>query len=479
MISVILCGGAGSRLWPLSRQAHPKLFVRLADGLSFLQKSFCYAVEAGAEEILAVTGRELHFQVMEEYRALNQSPALSCLLEPCGRNTAPAIAAAALETSRLHGEETLILVLAADHLIRDIPAFAKAVRAAEGLAADGRLVAFGIKPDAPETGYGYIKADGRDILEFIEKPDLPAARAYVESGQYLWNAGIFCFQAGTVLKELGRHAPAVLAAAEKSLAGARVFQTRGWRNLDLASASFAEAPNISIDYAVMEKSDRRSVVPCDIGWNDVGSWPALCALNEADADGNHLNDPGRSVLHRTENCDIYTQGRLVAAVGVRDLLIADTADALLVAAKDRTQEVKILYERLKADGHEAHRQHLTVARPWGRYTLLESAPGCKVKRLEINTGAAISLQLHRHRSEHWVVVQGMAEVDREDESHMVAAGESIYIRAGQKHRVANNGHLPLIIIEVQCGAYLEEDDIVRLQDNYGRARETHQNTESQ
>ena len=472
MISVILCGGAGSRLWPLSRQAHPKLFVKLAGGLSFLQKSFSYAAAAGAEEILAVTGRELHFQVMEEYRALNLVPPLSCLLEPCGRNTAPAIAAAALETSRVHGPDTPLLVLAADHLIRDVPALSAAVRTAEGLAASGRLVAFGIRPDAPETGYGYIRAEGHDILEFVEKPDLPTARRYVESGDYLWNAGIFCFQAGTILAELRRHAPEVLAAVEKSLASAHVFSAQGRRNVELESASFSEAPNISIDYAVMEKSDLASVVPGDLGWNDVGSWPALCALNEADAHGNHLNDPDRAVLHQVENCDIHTQGRLVAALGVENLLIADTPDALLVAAKDRTQEVKHLYERLKADGHEAHRQHLCVARPWGRYTLLESAPGCKVKRLEINPGAAISLQLHRHRSEHWVVVRGLAEVTREDESHMVAANESIYIKAGQKHRVANNGRLPLIIIEVQCGDYLEEDDIVRFHDSYGRIRET-------
>jgi mannose-1-phosphate guanylyltransferase len=242
--------------------------------------------------------------------------------------------------------------------------------------------------------------------------------------------------------------------------------------VELDSASFAESPIISIDYAVMEKSDRISVVPGDFGWNDVGSWSALCALNEADANGNHINDSDLAVLHQTENCDIHTQGRLVAALGVKNLLIADTPDALLVAAKDQTQDVKRIYEYLKANGHQTHRQHLTVPRPWGRYTILESVPGCKVKHLEINPGGAISLQLHRHRSEHWVVVRGMAEVTREEEIHFVAANESIYIKAGHKHRVANNGRLPLIIIEVQCGDYLEEDDIVRFHDSYGRLCET-------
>ena len=468
MISVILCGGAGSRLWPLSRQAHPKLFVKLADGQSFLQKSFSYAAAAGASEIIAVTGRELHFQIMDEYRALGLDLPCGCLLEPVGRNTAPAIAAAALEISRRFGESGSMLVLAADHLIKDVPAFVQAVRSAESLAETGRLVTLGIRPQAPETGYGYIKADGFEVVDFVEKPDQATAALYVESGQYLWNAGIFCFQAGVILSELKQHAPELLSAVESCLAFSHPFVSQGLRHLELDAKSFAEVPNISIDYAVMEKSSKASVVPCDIGWSDVGSWPALCALNEMDENGNHVNDADSAVLHDVENCDIYTHDRLVAALGVKGLLIADTPDALLVAAKDQSQDVKWIYERLKERGLEVYKNHMTVSRPWGRYTLLESSPGCKVKRLEIKPGASISLQYHNHRSEHWVVVRGMAEVTRDEEAHLVAPNESIYIKAGQKHRVANNGRVPLMIIEVQCGDYLEEDDIVRFQDSYGR-----------
>lgn len=468
MISVILCGGAGSRLWPVSRELHPKPFITLPDRLSLVQKA-CLAA-AGlprTREIMTITNKALHFKIAGQFKAAGEPKPTSYILEPFGRNTGPAIAAAALEIRRRFGEEQSVLIMAADHLIADQPAFARAVAQGLELAESGRLVTFGITPSGPETGFGYIQARGTDVLRFVEKPGPDQAREYLESGDFLWNAGIFCFTAGAMLEELASTAPDLLASVTKCL---KVSREAGGADtcLELDSDTFAQAPNISIDYAVMEKSSRVSVVPCDIGWSDIGSWTSLCALYDLDEDGNHHNG-GKTVLHDVKNCDIHgRRDRLIAAVGVRDLLIVDTADALLVADKSRDQEVKVIYERLKAENNEAYKSHRTVYRPWGSYTVLERGPHFQIKRLEIKPGGALSLQLHRHRSEHWVVVSGMAEVTCADKVFFVSTNESTYIKAGLKHRVANNGFLPLVMIEVQSGEYLGEDDIVRFEDIYGR-----------
>lgn len=470
---VILCGGAGSRLWPVSRETHPKPFIRLADGQSLLQKAWLRgAILPEVTDVLTVTNRELLFKTADEYREVAGIPTNKAIinrfiLEPFGRNTAPAIAAAALQIAAMRGDDACLLVLAADHLIADQAAFAEAVVTAMQLATQGKLVTFGIKPDRPETGYGYIEADGNTVRRFVEKPTLDTAQAYLASGRFLWNSGMFCFQAGVLLQEMEKHCPAILAATRACLAQSRSAEGKGFSQLELDPAAFEHVPDDSIDYAVMEKSANVAVVPCDIGWSDIGSWAALGELTAADAEGNRTE--GEAVLHEVANCYIRSEGRLIGAVGVSDLIIVDTPDALLVAARERAQDVKHLYAHLKRAGHEAHRLHRTVHRPWGTYTVLEEGPHFKIKRIEVKPGAALSLQMHHHRSEHWVVVSGTARVVNGQQELFVQTNESTYIPAGHKHRLSNPGLLPLVMIEVQSGQYLGEDDIVRFDDQYGRA----------
>ncbi|UQZ91440.1 mannose-1-phosphate guanylyltransferase/mannose-6-phosphate isomerase (plasmid) [Deltaproteobacteria bacterium Smac51] len=470
MISVVLCGGAGSRLWPVSRELHPKPFLRLPDGHSLIQKAFIHAASLPhMQEILTVTNRDLHFKAIEEFKNSGVSVPSSYILEPFGRNTAPAIAAAAFEVKRRFGGDTPMLILAADHLISKPDNFSQAVAEAVELAADGKIVALGIQPTGPECGFGYIEAEGRRVLRFVEKPDPGTALEYFESGKFFWNAGIFCFKADTVLSELAIYNSDLAVDMEKCLERSRAGACHD-DVVELDGQTFSTVKDISIDYAVMERTDKAAVVPCDIGWSDIGSWTVLCSLNEADLDGNHvfMAEGGASVLQQTQNCDIHGGGRLVAALGLENILIVDTPDALLVADKKNVQEVKSIYNRLKKSGNETYRHHRTVYRPWGSYTLLETGPRFKIKRLEIKPGGAISLQLHHHRSEHWIVVSGMAEVFCNDETRFINTNESIYIRAGHKHRVSNNGLIDLVIIEVQSGDYLGEDDIVRFEDKYGR-----------
>lgn len=468
LIPAILCGGAGSRLWPVSRELHPKPFIRLADGQSLLQKAFLRgATLPGVTEVLTVTNRELFFKTQDEFREVNTAQlATSFILEPFGRNTAAAIAAAALHAVQAHGDDALLLVLAADHLIADQEAFTNAVAQAAVLAQQGKLVTFGIQPDAPETGYGYIEADGNQVLRFVEKPSLEKAREYVDSGRFLWNSGMFCFQAGTMLQAMQQHCPDILAATQLCIAQSRRAEGKDLIELELDSASFAKVPDDSIDYAVMEQSDQIAVVPCTIGWSDIGSWTALGDLSAADSDGNRIN--GEALLHDVSNCYIQSNNRVIGAVGVDNLIIVDTPDALLVADKARAQDVKHLYKTLKTNGHDAHKHHLTVHRPWGTYTVLEEDPAYKIKRIEVKPGASLSLQMHHHRSEHWIVVSGMARVVNGDHELFVNTNESTYIPAGHKHRLENPGILNLVMIEVQSGQYLGEDDIVRFQDVYGR-----------
>lgn len=473
LIPTILCGGAGSRLWPVSRELHPKPFIRLADGQSLLQKAWLRgAMLDDVTETLTVTNRELVFKTADEYREVANIPANHALanryiLEPFGRNTAPAIAAATLQVAETHGEDACLLVLAADHLIAEQSAFAAAVASAIQLATQGKLVTFGIRPDRPETGYGYIEADGNAVKRFVEKPDLETAQVYVASGRFLWNSGMFCFRAGDMLREMAQHCPAILDATRACLARSRQAEGQNFSQLELDAETFRNMPDDSIDYAVMEKSANVAVVSCDIGWSDIGSWSALGELTPADEQGNRIE--GEAILHNVSNCYIQSKDRLVGAVGINDLVIIDTPDAVLVAERSCAQDVKHLYSRLKSEGHEAHRLHRTVHRPWGVYTVLEEGPHFKIKRIEVKPGASLSLQMHHHRSEHWIVVSGMARVVNGQNEFFVQTNESTYIPAGHKHRLENPGLLPLVMIEVQSGEYLGEDDIVRFDDQYGRA----------
>ncbi len=469
LIPVILCGGAGSRLWPVSRELHPKPFIRLADGQSLLQKAFLRgATLPGVEEILTVTNRELFFKTEEEFRAVNDSRVFtSYILEPFGRNTAAAIAAAALHVASANDSEALMLVLPADHLITDQDAFRGAVARACELAQNGSLVTFGIRPSAPETGYGYIEADNNTVLRFIEKPTPEKAREFLESGNFLWNSGMFCFTAGALLQAMEQYCPDIVGATRACIAASRTAAGEGFSQIELDADKFALVPENSIDYAVMEKSDRVAVVPCDIGWSDIGSWSALSDMAGSDSDGNYIQ--GEALLHDTRNCYIQSDERMVGAVGVEDLVIIDTPDALLVADRSRTQDVKHLYSRLKALGHESYKLHRTVHRPWGTYTVLEEGPRFKIKRIMVKPGASLSLQMHHHRSEHWIVVSGTAKVVNGAKEFLIATDESTYIPAGHHHRLSNPGVLDLVIIEVQSGEYLGEDDIVRFDDRYGRS----------
>ena len=469
LLPVILCGGAGSRLWPVSRESNPKPFIRLVDGQSLLQKAFLRgAALPGVQDVMVVTNRELFFKMADEFREVNQDGmAISFVLEPCGRNTAAAIVMAALRAHEAFGPDTNLLVLAADHLVTDHAAFQAAVGQAQQLSQAGRLVTFGVTPESPETGYGYIEAEGNSVLRFVEKPSADKAREYAASGRHLWNSGMFCFTAATLLTQMREHCPEIPDAARVCFQQSRKAEGMGYTQLELDAASFAPLPDISIDYALLEKSDRLAVVPCEIGWKDIGSWDALGALSKPDIHGNRVQ--GEAVLRNASNCYIHGDGRLVAAVGVEDLIIVDTPDALLVAHKDDSQNVKQVYSELKARGHDAYKVHRTVHRPWGSYTVLQASKDCKIKRIEVKPGASLSLQMHHHRSEHWIVVSGMAKVVNGEQEIIVNANESTYIPAGHKHRLENPGILDLVMIEVQSGSYLGEDDIVRFQDAYARA----------
>lgn len=467
MINVILCGGAGARLWPLSRELYPKPFIRFSDGQSFIWKAFLRGADLPrAEGFLVVTNRDFYFKTAEEFTSSGLNLPASFILEPVGRNTAPAIAIAALKACREYGENMPLMVLPSDHLITNQKTFSELAGRALQLADAGHLVTFGITPTAPKTGFGYIEADGERVVRFVEKPSLDKATEYVESGRFLWNSGIFCFQAGVLLAEMGKHCPELLLKVEEALDASPADDDD---KLELDETTFAQVPAISIDYAVFEKSDKVAVVRCDdIGWSDVGSWTEYCALAEDVGEGNRVTHPQQALFHDSANCDVNNYNRLVAVLGLEDVLIVDTADAVLVADKSRAQDVRAVYEKLKKAKHETYRIHPTVHRPWGYYTTLEEGHRFKTKRLGLKPGAKISLQMHHHRSEHWIVVSGMAEVTCGDETFLVNTNESTYIKAGQIHRVANPGKVELVLIEVQSGDYLGDDDIVRFEDIYGR-----------
>lgn len=476
LIPVILSGGVGSRLWPVSREAHPKPFMTLPDGQNLIQKTFLRAAALeGVSEVLTVTNRELLFKTEDEYRTVNSgSVALSYILEPFGRNTAAAVAMAALQIKEAHGSDAHMLVLAADHLIQNEAAFAQAVAKAVQLSEKGFLVTFGIKPQYPETGFGYIEAGGLidsngglQVARFVEKPDLATAESYVAAGNYFWNSGMFCFKVATVIEEFAKHAPDVLSAVAVSMERSRLTQADRYRCLALEQASFGDVPDISIDYALMERSDQVVTVACDIGWSDIGSWNAVSELTPEDENGNRFE--GEVLSHGAKNNYVSSEDRLTALVGVENLLVIDTPDALMIAHKDHAQDVKNIVGQLKKSGHTLHLLHRTVHRPWGTYTTLENGERFKIKRIVVKPKASLSLQMHHHRSEHWIVVSGMAVIVNDGQEMMLNTNESTFIRAGHKHRLSNPGVIDLVLIEVQSGDYLGEDDIVRFEDVYGRA----------
>ncbi len=474
IIPVVLSGGSGTRLWPVSREALPKPFMRLGGELSLLQRTLARALPLATDGRAAiVTNHEYFFRTREEIAALPalaRSLRVTQLLEPQGRNTAPAIAIAALWAQETAPGATL-LVLPADHLIPDESAFAASAREAVALAERGAIVLFGIQPTAPETGFGYIELGERlpdsqacRVRRFVEKPDAAKAVQFLQMGNFVWNSGMFCFGAQTILDALQAHCPDVLEAARAAWEATR-GQATDERAL-IAAEPFARCRDISIDYAVMEKAENVVVLPSRFGWSDIGSWRAVAEQLPADAQGN--TTLGDTMLVDTHNTHVQSEDRLVAAVGLDNLLVIDTPDALLVANKDASQQVKEIVARLKASGHEAARLHRTVARPWGTYTVLLEGPRFKIKRIVVKPRESLSLQMHHHRSEHWVVVSGTARVTCDDRSFLVAANESTYIPIGGTHRLENPGVVELVMIEVQCGDYLGEDDIVRFSDVYGR-----------
>lgn len=462
---VLLSGGSGTRLWPLSREAYPKQFLPLAGEDTMLQATWLRVAPIAGAAPIVVANEEHRFLVAEQLRQVG-APTPAILLEPVGRNTAPAIAAAALQATA-DGDDPLLLVLPSDHVVRDVEAFRAAVGEATQAAEQGALITFGIHPTGPDTGFGYIQSDAsagngvRKVLRFVEKPDAATARAYLDAGGYSWNSGMFLFRASRYLAQLGRFHPDVLAAVREAFAKAR----RDGDFVRLDKDAFAASPSDSIDYAVMEKTDAAMVLPVDIGWNDVGSWSALWDVAERDADGNaHLGDV---IAVDTRNSYAYAR-RLVALVGVDDLVVVETDDAVLVARKDRVQEVKQVVARLKASQRSQAALHREVHRPWGSYDSVDVGDGFQVKRIKVKPGATLSLQSHERRAEHWIVVRGTARVTRNNDMFELHANQSTYIPIGAKHRLENPGKETLELIEVQSGDYLGEDDIVRYEDVYGR-----------
>jgi mannose-1-phosphate guanylyltransferase/mannose-6-phosphate isomerase len=470
---VILSGGAGTRLWPLSRELYPKQLLALTGERTMLQQTALRLSGLAAAAPVVVCNEAHRFLVAEQLRQLRIEPR-AMVLEPFGRNTAPAIALAALAALKISAGEAgtadpVLLVLPADHIIRDVSAFQQAVRIAVAAVEHGQLVTFGIVPSAPETGYGYIQrgpaggtAGVHRIARFVEKPSLERAQEFLASGEYFWNSGMFMFKASRYLQELERFAPQIAEVCRSAFESAR--SDLDFMRID--AKIFAQCPSDSIDYAVMEKTSDAVVVPLDAGWSDVGSWSALHAASDADSHGTVAR--GDVIFEDTEGCYLYSESRLVAAVGLHDHVVVETKDAVLVAPKSRVQDVKKLVSRLKEAGRYEHSLHREVFRPWGSYDSIENGDRFQVKRLKVKPGATLSLQMHHHRAEHWIVVSGTARITRGEEVFLLEENQSTYIPIGVKHRIENPGMIPLHIIEVQSGSYLGEDDIVRFDDRYGR-----------
>lgn len=467
IIPVVLSGGSGTRLWPLSRELYPKQLLSLTDSdNTMLQETVSRLSGLDTASPIVICNEQHRFMVAEQLLQLGVD-APSIILEPKGRNTAPAIAIAAMEVLEKHGDG-IMLVLPADHQIENTNTFHTAVNIGEGLASAGKLVTFGIVPTAPHTGFGYIQSgervegDSYRVSQFVEKPDEATAQSYLAVGNYYWNSGMFLFKASTYLDELAKNNPEILSACQKA------YEARScdYDFVRLQTEAFLSSPSDSIDYAVMEKTEHAVVVPLDAGWNDVGSWSALWDIAEKDKHGNVL----RGDIHADDvaNSYLHAESRFVAVIGVDEHVIVETADAVLVAHKDKVQNVKDIVTHLKNSKREEALLHRRVARPWGCYECIDEEERFKVKRIMVKPGASLSLQMHNHRAEHWVVVKGRAKVTKDDEVFVLSENQSTYIPVGTKHRLENPNNIPLEIVEVQSGSYLGEDDIIRFEDDYGR-----------
>lgn len=467
ILPVILSGGAGTRLWPLSRELYPKQLLPLAGDKTMLQETVLRLDGLSDLSSLLIVCNDAHrFMVAEQIRQLNKETG-AIILEPCGRNTAPAVAIAALYALE-NEEDPALLVLPADHLIADVAEFQRIVALGCQQAEQGKLVTFGIVATTPETGYGYIRAakvsdaSVYPVAEFVEKPDLETAKDYLANGNYYWNSGMFMFRASRYLEELKTYQPDMLAACQKTFAA--MEKDLDFQRLD--EESFSACPADSIDYAVMEQTDSAVVIPLDAGWNDIGAWSALWEVHEKNQTGNVLI--GDVLTDNAQNCYLHASQRLVAAVGVEDLVVVETADAVLVAQKDEVQNVKGIVEQLKQQQRNEALLHRRVNRPWGNYEGIDVGERFQVKRITVHPGASLSLQKHHHRAEHWIVVTGTAKVTCGETTMILTENQSTYIPLGEVHRLENPGKIPLEIIEVQSGSYLGEDDIIRFEDNYGR-----------
>lgn len=454
MTNIILCGGSGTRLWPISRTLMPKQFVKLFDGKSLFQLTVERNRSICTEQFI-VSNTEQYFLALDQLEELAQTTD-KYLLEPIGRNTAPAIALACMELA----PDEIVLVTPSDHLIKNQAAYNRVVSRAQELAEQNYLVTFGITPAFAETGFGYIEAAGEEVLNFKEKPDAQTAEEYLKAGNYYWNSGMFCFKAGIFLDDLQQYSPDIYDACKTALLHAdKNGMTR------IKHEEMLAIPEDSIDYAVMEKSTRVKVVKSNIGWSDVGSFDALYEELEKDTDGNTFN-PNHIAIDSTNNL-VYGHERKIATVDINDMIIVDTGDALLISKKGSSQKVKKVVDEIRKNS-DLHNIHLTAHRPWGAYTILENTSGYKIKRIEVKPGKRLSLQKHFHRNEHWIVLSGTATVTVGDKTFTVHPNESTYIKAGQLHRLVNLGKIPLVIIEAQVGEYTGEDDIVRIEDDFNR-----------
>ncbi|CAI0751971.1 MULTISPECIES: mannose-1-phosphate guanylyltransferase/mannose-6-phosphate isomerase [Serratia] len=467
LLPVIMAGGTGSRLWPMSRELHPKQFLRLHSIHSMLQETLKRLDGVGVSEPVVICNEDHRFMVAEQLRQIDML-SHNIILEPVGRNTAPAIALAALNAIA-QGNDPIMLVLAADHIINDVEAFHRAIDLALPHAAAKSLVTFGIVPTGPETGYGYIQRGeckngsvAAPVQRFVEKPDSETAQSYIETGEYYWNSGMFMFRAKRYLEELEKFRPDILAACRDALDNTEC--DKNFINVD--RDAFSACPDDSVDYAVMEKTHDAVVIPLDAGWSDVGSWSALWEVSKKDSAGNALT--GDTFLYDSRDCYINTDEKLVAAVGVENLVIVNTKDAVLVVDRSKVQDVKKIVEHLKKNKRSEYRRHREVYRPWGRCDILVAEKRFNVNRITVNPGEAFSLQMHHHRAEHWVVLSGTARVTTGDKTFLITENQSTFIPVAVIHRLENPGNIPLELIEIQSGSYLGDDDVIRIKDHYGR-----------